>query len=128
MIGDLGAAGDGYRGAARLRVGPERFDVQVELRGFFQPIDGRSSWYGRIAADDRLGRALAGQRAAGVLETGQGASPCELSEPDEWGRYRVTGRSAPPFGVAAAAFHAAAPGPQQATPAETSRLEASEPE
>ncbi len=98
--GVLGMDGDGYSGAALLRMGEQRFDVQVELRGFFQPIDGRYHWYGRIAADDRLAQALGGQRAAGVLDTGLGASPCELSEPDLWGRYRVTGRSAPPFAVA----------------------------
>ncbi len=86
---------DGYQGPARLRIGPDVFDVQVELRGFFQPIDGRYHWYGRIAADERLSRAAT--RAAGVLDTGQGASPCVLSEPDLWGRFRVSGESVPPF-------------------------------
>ena len=102
MTADPAADGDGYSGAALLRVGEEQFDVEVELRGFFQPIDGRYYWYGRIAADDRLSQTLGGQRAAGLLETGQGASECDLSEPDLWGRYRVTGRSAPPFEVATA--------------------------
>lgn len=119
MNGDLGADFDGYRGAALLRVGGDRFEVRVELRGFFQPIDGRYYWYGRIAADDILARAFDGQRAAGVLDTGLGASPCELSEPDLWGRYRVTGRSAPPFAVTAGVIAAGAgAGPPQAGPPE----------
>ena len=90
---------DGYKGPARLRIGADVFDVQVELRGFFQPIDGRYHWYGRIAADERLSRAVTS--AAGVLETGEGASPCSVSEPDLWDRFRVSGESAPPFRPAA---------------------------
>ncbi len=39
---------DGYEGTAVLEVGGARFDVQVRLRGHFQPIDGRYHWYGRI--------------------------------------------------------------------------------
>jgi len=109
MTADLWADGDwyrgddGYHGPARLQLGPAQFDVLVELRGFFQPIDGRYHWYGRLARNDRLAEALGGQRAVGVLETAQGASLCELSEPDTWGRYRVSGTSAPPFPVAAKA-------------------------
>jgi len=101
---DGGREDDGYAGPAVLRVGQARFDVQVNLRGFFQPIDGRYHWYGRIASNARLSEALGGGRADGSLETGHAVSPCELSEPDLWGRYRVAGWSAPPFPVAARAL------------------------
>ena len=47
----------------------------------------------------RLDERLAGAKAAGVLETGTGACPCNLAEPDLWGRYRITGESTPPFAV-----------------------------
>jgi Domain of unknown function (DUF4873) len=94
---------DGYAGHAELLIGTQRLDVQVELRGFFQPIDGRYHWYGRIAADDRIAALVTGGRAEAVLDVGHGPAPCELAEPDLWGRYRVTGQSTPPFPVAATA-------------------------
>jgi len=92
-------ADDGYTGPARLNIGDVRFDVQVELRGYFEPIDGRYHWYGRIASHDALAELLAGAKASGVLETPHGSMPCEVSEPDTWQRYRLTGYSTPPFRV-----------------------------
>jgi len=92
-------AEDGYSGAARLRIGEARFDVQVELRGHFEPIDGRYHWYGRIASHASLDDLLSGGKASGVLQTPHGSSPCEVCEPDTWQRYRLTGYSTPPFGL-----------------------------
>jgi hypothetical protein len=88
---------DGYAGPATLTVDGAEFGVHVLLRGHFQPIDGRYHWYGRIAAHDELAAALGGARASGVLRTPEGSAPCELSDPDPWGRYRVTGASAVPY-------------------------------
>jgi len=88
---------DGYSGAARLTIGDARFDVRVELRGHFEPIDGRYHWYGRVASNDALDDKLGGAKASGVLETPHGSSPCEVAEPDTWQRYRLTGCSTPPF-------------------------------
>ena len=88
---------DGYSGPARLILGEARFDVQVDLRGHFEPIDGRYHWYGRIASNESLDELLAGVKASGVLQTPHGSSPCQVSEPDTWQRYRLTGYSTPPF-------------------------------
>ena len=87
----------GYSGPARLTIGQAEFDVQVELRGHFEPIDGRYHWYGRIAKNDALTAALRGRKAAGVIETPQGSASCDAAEPDMWDRYRITGYSTPPF-------------------------------
>jgi cation diffusion facilitator CzcD-associated flavoprotein CzcO len=95
MAGVGGA--DGYEGTAVLEAGGSRFDVQVRLRGHFQPIDGRYHWYGRTGAHEGLAGLAGGGRASGVLTTADGSAPCELSEPDPSGRYRVTGISTPPF-------------------------------
>jgi cation diffusion facilitator CzcD-associated flavoprotein CzcO len=94
---------DGYEGTAVVEVGRSRFDVQVRLRGHFQPIDGRYHWYGRISAHEGLDGVLGSGKAAGVLTTAEGSAPCELSEPDPSRRYRVTGISTPPFRTADAA-------------------------
>jgi hypothetical protein len=90
---------DGYAGPARLTVGDDQFQIEVELRGHFEPIDGQYHWYGRIASNDRLNAQLAGAKTDGVLTTDHGTGPCVLSEPDLWHRYRITGRSTPPFPV-----------------------------
>jgi cation diffusion facilitator CzcD-associated flavoprotein CzcO len=88
---------DGYQGTAVLEVGRSRFDVQVRLRGHFQPIDGRYHWYGRIGPHDGLDELLGSGKAGGTLTTPDGSAVCELSEPDSSRRYRVTGISTPPF-------------------------------
>ena len=97
---------DGYEGAAVLEVGRSRFDVQVRLRGHFQPINGRYHWYGRLNAHEGLDELVGSVKAIGELTTPEGTAPCELSEPDPSRRYRVTGISTPPFRAGTAA-----PGP-----------------
>jgi cation diffusion facilitator CzcD-associated flavoprotein CzcO len=74
----------------------------VQLRGHFEPIDGRYHWYGRIAQHDGLAAALSSGRVSGTLTTSAGSAPCELSEPDTWQRFRITGISTPPFSTALA--------------------------
>ena len=107
---------DGYQGPATLETGGSRLDVQVQLRGHFEPIDGRYHWYGRIETHDGLDELLGSARASGVLTTPGGSAPCELSDPDPWRRYRVTGISTPPYAtpspdsVLAAEAGAARPG------------------
>src|SRR5215472_1830349 len=103
--GQMAGLGDseGYVGTAVLEVDRSRFDVQVRLRGHFQPIDGRYHWYGRIDAHEGLDELLGSGKARGVLTTAEGSAPCELSEPDPSHRYRVTGISTPPFRAGEAA-------------------------
>lgn len=88
---------DGYAGPAELAIDAQQFEVLVELRGQFQPIDGRYHWYGRVSRHGGLAALLAGGRAAGTLSTPHGQASCEISDPDAWDRYRITGSSAPPF-------------------------------
>jgi hypothetical protein len=87
----------GYTGPATLLVGGVQVDVEVDLRGSFQPIDGRYRWYGRVAADPELNRLIPGNRAAAALRTPAGERRCELSDPDMWDRFRITGEGSPPF-------------------------------
>lgn len=90
---------DGYAGSATLHVADAEFAVTVELRGYFQPIDGRYHWYGRIAADDGLAAALGGRKHPARLRTAHTEADGEVSEPDTWGRYRIGGVGAPPFAL-----------------------------
>lgn len=91
------AGGDGYIGLAELRLGGSTFMVRAELRGYFEPIDGRYHWYGRLARHEGLLAAMTGGRAHAVLSTPEGAAPCEVADPDLSWRYRVAGEGAPPF-------------------------------
>ncbi len=103
---------DAYTGPAVLGLSGDEFDVQAELRGHFEPIDGRYHWYGRLARHDRLAASIPQGRAAGLLTTPQGEAACELSDPDPWGRYRVTGVSTPPFRTGMVLHAAALPAGQ----------------
>ncbi|RNM13680.1 DUF4873 domain-containing protein [Nocardioides pocheonensis] len=69
--------------------------VDVTLRGHFEPIDGRYHWYGRLAADEALGRWQPGTTV--VLTTPHGSAAGRLSDLDPWGRYRISGTGRPPF-------------------------------
>ena len=90
---------EGYTGDAVLVDGQQQVKVRAVLRGYFQPIDGFFHWYGRIAANPELASRVAGNRADVVLRTPKGERPGELSDPDVWGRFRISGESTPPFDV-----------------------------
>ena len=90
---------EGYTGTAELVFDTRTVPVEVELRGFFQPIDGRYHWYGRVAANEQVSTLVeAGARGA-VLRTPTGEAEGTLTDPDPWQRYRVGGVSTPPFAV-----------------------------
>lgn len=90
---------DGYTGAALLPVAGTEFEVQVELRGHFQPIDGYYRWYGRITRHEALHELLGGRKKPVEIHTPDGAARGVVSDPDPWGRYRILGTSTPPFRV-----------------------------
>jgi Domain of unknown function (DUF4873) len=91
---------EGYTGPARLIVDESELDVTVVLRGYFEPIDGHYHWYGRVHASDELSAVLDGRTRPAVLRTAEGTATGRLSDPDTWGRYRITGTGQPPFAVA----------------------------
>ncbi len=95
------AAPERRGGASRTSSGApaadRHFAVHVDLRGYFQPVDGRYHWLGRIAAHADLTAALPAGAATATLTTEHGRAPCEIGEPDPWNRYRITGTSTPPF-------------------------------
>jgi hypothetical protein len=91
---------DGYRGPGSLRLADgQELEVDVTLRGYVEPLDGRYHWYGRVAVHAGLEAALGGKRAQAVITTPQGEATGELSDVDPWGRYRIAGTSTPPFAV-----------------------------
>ncbi|WP_461142792.1 DUF4873 domain-containing protein [Salinifilum aidingensis] len=90
---------DDYNGPALVFTADREITVDVVLRGNFQPIDGRFRWYGRTRPSAELDELTGGKKARVVLRTEQGEAAADLSEPDPWGRYRITGTGAPPFHV-----------------------------
>jgi hypothetical protein len=91
---------EGYDGPARLSAGEcddaHCVDVEVVLRGVFEPIDGRYHWWGRVGRSERL-EELVRSGGSVVLTTPEGAAEGRLSDIDPWGRYRVSGTGRPPF-------------------------------
>jgi hypothetical protein len=87
---------DAYDGPATLVSSSSTVEVEVALRGVFQPIDGHYHWYGRVAADDAVDT-LVESRADVSLRTPHGEVVARLSDRDPWGRYRVGGTGRPPF-------------------------------
>lgn len=92
---------DGYAGPATLELGESALEVDVELRGVFQPIDGYYHWYGRVRTDERVSELAGGRKQKVTIRTPEGSADGELSDPDPWDRYRITGTSTPPFAVPA---------------------------
>jgi hypothetical protein len=85
-----------YDGPAVVSTGSTTGDgveVRVQLRGHFEPLDGRFHWYGRIAADQAVSR----PGATVVLTTPGGSAAGRLSDVDPWGRFRISGTGRPPF-------------------------------
>lgn len=90
---------DEYRGEATISAGGQALATQVHLGGYFEPIDGRFHWYGRVNADPAV-TSVAGERHVDVVvRTPFGEAPAKLGDPDPWNRYRLTGVGRPPFPV-----------------------------
>ena len=90
---------DGYEGPAELLDGDRVIDVEVKLAGHFDPISGKYSWYGRVAASDTLAAFMATAPRSVVLRTPFAQVETALSDIDPWGRPRVEGFGATPFEV-----------------------------
>ncbi|GAB3553515.1 hypothetical protein J2S53_002120 [Actinopolyspora lacussalsi] len=90
---------DDYHGSAVVFTAEREADVEVVLRGNFQPIDGRFHWYGRATAGSELDELVDGRKAEVVLRTPHGDAVATLSDPDPWNRYRITGLGRPPFPI-----------------------------
>lgn len=88
---------DGYTGSATLTLDGTSLTVEVVLRGNFEPVDGRYHWYGRIQPHPSL--SVGPRKPDAMLTTPFGEAVGVLSDPDTWGRYRITGTSRPPFDV-----------------------------
>ena len=82
-----------YDGPARLESDEGSWEVDLALRGVFQPIDGHFHWYGRVGAT--LDGARNGQTV--TVRTDHGAAEGRLSDIDPWGRFRISGTGKPPF-------------------------------
>ncbi|NYJ02414.1 hypothetical protein HNR19_003112 [Nocardioides thalensis] len=87
--------GEAYDGPADLVTDDESHPVEVQLRGFFQPLDGHFHWYGRIAETPALATVRSG--ATVTLQTPYGEATGRVSDVDPWRRFRISGTGRPPF-------------------------------
>jgi hypothetical protein len=102
LTDDIDSGEDGFAGPAVLRLDgacPIDIAVEVTLRGYFEPVDGRYHWYGRLAANDDLTELVGAGKAAVRLSTEHGSAKAVVSDLDPWGRLRIAGVSTPPFPI-----------------------------
>jgi Domain of unknown function (DUF4873) len=83
---------DGYEGELTVALGGEVRTAIGALAARFDPLAGRVTWSGRVAAELPL-------RTAVLLTTPHGSGQAETTERDAWGNTRVTGVDRPPFPV-----------------------------
>ena len=88
---------EGYTGPVTIVIKDQEIAVEADLRGYFEPIDGRYHWYGRLTASPELD-ALMGGPVSAELRTPEGsATATKLGDADPWGRLRISGVGRPPF-------------------------------
>lgn len=89
-----------YIGPATIVIRGTAVDVNVEIRGYREPIDGIYRWIGRTDPNDTL-RELVGdlQRQLVVIRTEHSTREAYVGDIDFWGRYRIVGKSTPPYHV-----------------------------
>ncbi|MEU7145219.1 DUF4873 domain-containing protein [Nocardia sp. NPDC046473] len=87
-----------YQGPATVTIDGADITVELTLRGHFQGLDGIYRWYGRIRPNPELAAAV-GDLADAQVTTAFGTVPAVIGDLDFWGRYRISGRSTPPFFV-----------------------------
>ncbi len=86
-----------YSGEGTLVCRGTEIHVEAKIKGYFQPLNGLYTWYGRIQKNDELDELLKGARAIAVFTTPEGRAECVVGDPDFWGRYRISGKSTPPY-------------------------------
>ncbi|GAB17514.1 hypothetical protein GOEFS_035_00460 [Gordonia effusa NBRC 100432] len=90
-----------YIGPATIIVRGTEIEVDVELRGYREPIDGIFRWIGRAQPNAELAEIVGDlQRMPAVIRTPHSSREGHVGDVDFWGRYRVIGKSTPPFKVA----------------------------
>ncbi|GAC58105.1 hypothetical protein GOHSU_30_00290 [Gordonia hirsuta DSM 44140 = NBRC 16056] len=89
-----------YIGPATIIIRGTEIETDVELRGYREPIDGIFRWIGRTSKNKKLAELVGDlQRQKAVIRTSHSAREAYVGDPDFWGRYRIVGKSTPPYHV-----------------------------
>ncbi|MFW0789248.1 DUF4873 domain-containing protein [Gordonia sp. CPCC 205333] len=89
-----------YIGLATIIVRGTEIKVEIEMRGYREPIDGIFRWIGRAKPNDELTEIVGDlQRMPATIRTPYGSREAFVGDVDFWGRYRIIGKSTPPFNV-----------------------------
>jgi hypothetical protein len=89
---------DGYTGRAVLTAGDKDIAVEVALGGYFEPIDGRYHWGGRLKPADGLADLVrAGIRDAVLRLDGADPAALRMIDVDPWGGVTVRATGAAPW-------------------------------
>jgi hypothetical protein len=83
---------EGYQGPVTVGLEDDHRTTTAALAARFDPLAGRVTWSGRLAADLPL-------RTTVLITTPHGTAPARTTERDVWGNTRVSGLGRPPFPV-----------------------------
>lgn len=88
---------DGYRGPAQLLHDGAVVAVDVHLAHHFEPLDGRTHWYGRIQRSDDVCAVKDAGATVVRLAIADREAEVRLAEYDAWGNVAVAGVGRPPY-------------------------------
>lgn len=88
---------EGFQGPAVLVVGETEFDVDVHLADHFEPLDGRTHWYGRVAQNEAVAAVKRSGATTVAIRIGDHVAEARLAEFDAWGNLALRGVGSPPY-------------------------------
>jgi hypothetical protein len=88
---------EGFQGPAVLVVGDSELDVEIHLADHFEPLDGRTHWYGRVARTQAVVEAKAAGATTVAVRIGDRMAEARLAEFDAWGNLALRGVGTPPY-------------------------------
>lgn len=88
---------EGYSGPVTVILNDQEIAAEADLRGYFEPIDGRYHWYGRVTANPAIDTLVGGQISVELRTPEGSAHASRLGDVDLWGRLRISGVGRPPF-------------------------------
>ena len=88
---------EGFDGPAVLVLADRELDVDVHLADHFEPLDGRTHWYGRVTRTPEVAAAKTAGATTVGLRIGDHVAEAHLAEFDAWGNVALRGVGAPPY-------------------------------
>lgn len=88
---------EGFDGPAVLVLTDRELQVDVHLADHFEPLDGRTHWYGRVTGTPEVTAAKSAGATTVGIRIGDRVANAHMAEFDAWGNVALRGVGAPPY-------------------------------